>query len=198
MNAKKGFLTATLVFLCCSYAAFSDGSAESGLFSLKLFQDGREITLIDNVFSIGPRPFYFQFSMDTGKSIYLNFSESATLYESARDGGDIRAILGFGGTGMAESMEGKDTYIVITETGWHVWYYDDGNNSRFSDVSILGDRIIARRLVNEIILPRGSLPIEDIARLDLYVVFCDVGYAGNFEYNLVDSDYFRIRIRKNQ
>jgi hypothetical protein len=185
------FLMIFLIFPCISF------SNPSKLFSIEIYQNGQKIIPVDDLYQLKPLPFDIQFSMPLGKEVFINFSEKDKLYKAARNKQDFTNILGFGGTGMAEGINGEDTYIFLTESGWHVWYYEGEDDKRFTNITKKDNMIIAERKIDEIYINEDvPKPINEITKLKLFVVYCDVADVGDYEYKLIDNDFMRINISK--
>lgn len=168
---------------------------EQLLFSLKFEQNGKIIIPKNRIVHLKKQQFKLRFTLDTGKMVYVNFSQSPKLYDKIKKNQPFTNILGFGGTGMAEYSKNPEHEIILCDDAWHVWpavYNDSDRFNRFDKITFVSNYLIGERTVEKLTFRESNKEILFSELSELYMVYCHIRNLENFEYEPVATEALKI------
>lgn len=141
-------------------------------FDVSIVQDGRTLVAVDGQVKLKKRPFQVVIRMRQKGAVQLNASTDPELFQAARSGGSVAAVIPLAGTGMAENDFNPDRDLMLSNSGYHYLHHMGPESHRFDSVRPDGTGFVCTRSVDAL---RGleageGLPVAKFAGEVLYLV----------------------------
>lgn len=184
-----------ILLLLLTNLIFSSIQAQEKEFTVKIFQNGKSITIKKNTVKLQKKPFDIVFEMSEPMGILVNGSFDSTTFKNAKKGKPKSELLGFSNTGMAEGLLNKEKEIFISNDAPNYWHYKNKKNNRFNAISKIDGKIICTRTIEKIweVENEKEILIENI-KDKLYLVFI-IYKMENYEEVEIQRHYIRIKWR---
>ncbi len=193
---KKLPLTALLIILAGSILYADSDAGQKRLFNLAIWQNGKYITPEGNRFDLEPAPFKIEVSMADGEELFANFQTSDNLYRAVVEGRNFRKILGFDGTGLAESIGNENRDIWLQNRGWQVWTITGDGPHRFDQIRPGDGKRTGIRTVEHLYSLSDSGNVEFTEVDQIYCVICDIKRIDWLNQKLKDAQGFILNFQQ--
>jgi len=165
-------MTIKVLFAVFTCLILISGTSIEQDFHVKIEQDGQIIEPVKNKISLKKKEFSIVFEFSEPMGLLINGSFVKKTYKLASKNKPKTKLPGFQTTGMAEGLLNPDKEIFISNDSPNYWFYDDNEMNRFNEIMVLGDKIICKRIIQNIydIDTKTSIKVEDVSK-PLYLVF---------------------------
>ena len=158
----RALIISSAVALACLAAAGPlaekpAGPAAEPFFSVTIQQEGRTLPVVDGKVKLARRPFQIVLRMKAKGAVQLNASTDPKLYQAARAGGSVAAVIPLAGTGMAEHDFNPDRDLMLSNSGYHYLHHLGPESHRFDSVRPDGRGFVCTRSVDKL----GGLSVEE-------------------------------------
>ncbi|MBN4052002.1 hypothetical protein JYT53_00715 [Cytophagaceae bacterium AH-315-L13] len=167
MKVTTKFLVAVLAILI-----LTSGTSIEKDFHVKIEQDGQIIEPINNKIILKRKEFSIVFEFSEPMGLLINGSFVKKTYKLASKNKPKTRLPGFQNTGMAEGLLNPDKEIFVSNDSPNYWFYDDNEKNRFNEIITIGDKIICKRIIQNLydIGTKTNIKVEDVDK-PLYLVF---------------------------
>jgi len=119
-------------------------------FAVFIRQDGQDLPVVKGHVSLHRRPFQVVIRMKSKGAVQLNASTNPKLYQAARRGASVAAVIPLAGTGMAENDFNPDRDLMLTDEGYHYLHHQGPESHRFDQVRPDGNGFVCVRSVDKL------------------------------------------------
>lgn len=187
-----------LSILSINFSFANPKSTDIKEFELRLFQNGKEVNIDDEIADLNKAPFVLEFRFLKELSILVNANHEEDSLLQAQKGLPYKEIVGFTHTGMAEYMFNPHEYINPRKDAPHFWWYSSPKDNRCDadGTKKMGKEIICRRTISQLSDTNGGyIALQKYPHQELNFVFVQKIAAKKPSDGMVEGERKVLKLR---